>query len=307
MMFFISLVLMVLPGAAQDASTPVFRAGISLVKVDAQVVDRRGRVVDNLTAADFRVYDEGEPRAISYFGRESEPLDLVLLLDVSGSMHRALREMAGTAQAALGALTEGDRVALMLFARNAAIREPFTDDFAALQSGIGSAVTDRGLGSGTAINAAIIESAGYLAREGRKARRAILVVTDNRSLNYKVTDEEVLRALSGADAVLNAILIGKQRRPDPPPQGGYVNPDFTPSDVLKLAGESGGETLEARRPGESFRQMIERIRARYGLHYEAPPAAPGAFRRIRVELRPETLKRYPGATVRARAGYYAAR
>ncbi len=298
---------MVLPAAAQEPGAPVFRAGVSLVKVDAQVVDRRGRVIEDLTAADFRVYDEGRPREIAHFGRESEPLDLVLLLDVSGSMHRALQEMAGAAQAALGALTAGDRVALMLFARSAALREPFTDDFAALQSGMRSAVADRGLGSGTAINSAIIDAAGYLVREGRNARRAVLIVTDNRSLNYKVPDEDVLRALYGGDAVLNAILIGKQRRPDPLPEGAYVNPDFTPSDVFKLAGETGGEALEARRPGESFQQMIERIRARYGLHYEAPAATPGAFRRITVELAPEALKRYPGAAVRARAGYYAAR
>lgn len=294
---------MVLPAAAQDPA-PVFRAGVSLVKVDAQVVDRNGRVVPDLTAADFLIHDEGQARTIAHFGRESEPLDLVLLLDVSGSMHRALEEMANTARAALGALTGGDRVALMLFARNAILREPFTEDFPAVQSGIRSAVGDRSLGSGTAINAAIIEAANYLGGEGRNARRAVLVVTDNMGLNYRVSDEDVLRALYRSDAVLNAILIGKQKRPDPLPDGSYVNPDFTPSDVLKLAGETGGEALEARRPGESFRQMIERIRARYSLHYEAPAAASGEFRRITVSLAPEALRRYPRAVVRARADYH---
>ena len=47
----------------------------------------------------------------------------------------------------------------------------------------------------------------------RQARRAVLIVTDNQSLNYMVPDDDVLRALYGADTVLNAILIGKQKPP----------------------------------------------------------------------------------------------
>jgi VWFA-related protein len=306
MMFFMAFAFMVLPAAAQEPGTPVFRAGVSLVKVDVQVTDSRGRLVEDLTAADFRVYDEGRPRDISYFGREAQPVDIALLLDVSGSMQRSIQQLAETARAALSGLHQGDRVALMLFAREAALNRPLTDDFGAVQSGIRGAVAARGLGSGTAINAAIIEAANYMAREAGTSRRAVLVVTDNLSLNYQVPDEEVLRALYGADAVLNAILIGRQQRPDPPPPGRYVNPDFTPSDVFKLADETGGEAMEARRVGDSFQQMIERIRARYGIHYEAPQAAPGEFRRIRVELTPEALRRHPRAVVRARAGYYAA-
>lgn len=298
---------MVLPAAAQEPGTPVFRAGVSLVKVDVQVTDGRGRTIPDLTVADFEVFDEGEPRKISYFGREAEPLDVVLLLDVSGSMHRSLRELGDAAQAALGALHEGDRVAVMLFAREAAVQERFTPDFQAVQSGIRQAVGSRGLGSGTAINAAIIEAAKYMGTEARQSRRAVLIVTDNVSLNYKVPDEDVLRALYGADAVLNAILIGKQKRPDPPPAGRDLNPDFTPSDVFKLAEETGGEAVEVRRVGESFQQIMERIRARYGLQYDAPQAAPGAFRRIKVSLTPAALRRYPRARVHARAGYYAAR
>jgi VWFA-related protein len=307
MTFFIALVLIVLPGAAQEPETPVFRGGVTLVRVDAQVTER-GRAVDGLKAEDFEVHDEGAPRKILYFGHETQPLDLVLLLDVSGSMYRSLQELSAAARSALAALHEGDRVAVMLFARETALREPFTTDFAAVERRIREATTERGLGSGTAIYAAIVKAAGYLAGEQRpQARRAVLIVTDNLSLNYQVTDEDVLRALSAADAVLNGILIGRQRRPDPPEPGRALNPDFTPSDVFKLAGDTGGETAEARRAGESFQQMIERIRARYGLQYEAPTALPGAYRRIRVELSAAARRRHPHAEVRARAGYYAAR
>lgn len=297
---------MVLPAAAQEPQTPVFRGGVSLVKVDVQVTGTGGRIVPDLTAADFVIYDEGQPRKISYFAHEAEPVDVALLLDVSGSMQRVIRQLADAARAALSGLHQGDRVALMLFSRETAVHEPFTSDFQAVHSALRDAMGARGLGSGTAINAAIVSAAEYMAKESRNARRAVLIVTDNLSLNYKVPDEDVLRALYGADAVLNAILIGRQKRPDPPPPGRELNPDFTPSDVFKLAEETGGEAVEARRPGESFQQMIERIRARYSIHYEAPKASQGGFRSIKVELAPGARQRYPQAEVRARAGYYAA-
>ena len=37
--------------------------------------------------------------------------------------------------------------------------------------------------------------------------RAVLIVTDNLSLNYRIPGEEVVRAFYAADAALNAILI----------------------------------------------------------------------------------------------------
>ncbi len=314
MTFFIPLLLILLlavSGSAQQqqapAESPLFRASVSLVRVDAQVVDRRGRAIPDLAISDFEIFDEGQPQKIVHFGHEREPLDLLLLLDVSGSMHRFLEEMSRTAAAALEPLSSEDRVAVMVFARNAAVRQEFTSDPLSVQSRMREAVQDRGLGSGTAINAAIISAAQYLERQPVKGRRAVLIVTDNTSLNYKVPDEDVIRELNAADAVLNGILVGKQKHPDDLRRGSYANPDFTPSDVYKLAEQTGGELIEARKASESFAEIIERIRGRYSLAYDAPPSAAGAFRRIRVELAAAARRRYPDAVVRARAGYYAAR
>ena len=299
MIFFIALAPILLP--AQDAT---FRAGVTLVKVDVSVTDAKGRAISGLTQNDFEVLDENTPQPIAYFDHESEPLDILLLLDVSGSMHRSLMELAATARGALRPLQPSDRVAVMLFAREAAVRQPFTADFGLVASNIAGAVNASDLGSGTAINAAIVSAAGYLRGQPSAARRAVLIVTDNLSLNYRLPDEEVIRALYAVDTTLDAILIGKQRRPDAPRPGAYVNPDFTPSDVFKLAEQTGGEAIEARQAGESFQLMIERIRSRYRLQYPAPPSAPGVLRHIQVRLAPSARARHPHATIRARAGYY---
>lgn len=289
---------------AQPPEDPVFRAGVSLVRVDVQVVRRNGKAIADLAQEDFLVFDEHQPQPVVYFGRESEGVDVLLLLDVSGSMHRALEEMAGTGRAALSQLRGGDRVGVMLFARRTAVTLDLSADFGAAREEVRQANHDKSLGAGTLLNEAIIAAAGYLGKHPPKGRRAILVVTDNQGLSYQTRDEDVLRALYEADTVLNAIVVRHGRRPDPPKAGRYVNPDFTPFDVFKLAEQSGGEALEGARVGDSFSQMIERIRSRYSLHYSPPPAGTGAFRRIRVELAPEARRRHPDVVVRARAGYY---
>ena len=137
---------------------------------------------------------------------------VVILLDVSGSMHRSLMELASTARASLRPLGVRDRVAVMLFARQSAVRQPFTADFGLVESEIAGAVKAQDLGSGTAINSAILSAADYIGRQLATARRAVLIATDNLSLNYRVPDEEVIRALYAADATLDAILIGNPRR-----------------------------------------------------------------------------------------------
>ena len=276
-----------------------------MVRVDAQVVDG-GKLVTDLTVKDFLVADEDVPQKIVYFGQEREPVSLLLLLDVSGSMQKSLNRMATKARQAMSHLQPGDRVAVMLFSARSRISQEFTEDLTKIANDLDEAVKEQDLGGWTEINAAVLTAANYIRDEAQPTgRRAILIVTDNSSMSYRLPDATVIRGLFAANTVLNAIVVGDAKRPKPPPSGKYLNPDFTPADVFKLAEETGGEAVKADKPDAVFQEMMERIRTRYSLHYHAPDAKPGSFRRIRVELTPAALARYPNATVRARAGYYA--
>ncbi|MBM3812630.1 MAG: VWA domain-containing protein [Acidimicrobiia bacterium] len=288
----------------QQAEDPVFRSGVSLVRVDAQVVEGQ-RVISGLQREDFVVLDEGAPQAVQYFARDSEPLWLVLLLDVSGSMKKRLTEMATVARRALSSLGPEDRVAVLFFGRDVKISQEFTTDLDFAADAIGDSVVERGVGSGTAINSSLITAASYLHKqaESKPGRRAIVILTDNSSLNYQAPDEAVLARLFEADAVLNAIVTPGAKPPAPMRPGIYVNPDFTPSDVFRLAKETGGEVLRAERAGDTFREMIARIRTRYSLHYRAPSGSPDQLRRIEVQLTPQARQKHPRAVVRARSGY----
>jgi hypothetical protein len=127
------------------------------------------------------------------------------------------------------------------------------------------------------------------------------MLTDNQGLAYQLTDETVLEALSTANAVFNAIVTPNARPPAPPRPGD--NPDFTPHDVFKLAKESGGEVLKSAKAGESFQDMIERLRTRYSLHYRAPENAGSPTHAIRVDLSPQGRRKAAKAEVRSRTTY----
>jgi len=297
--------ILLLTVAAYGQEAPLFQTGVNLVKIDVQVT--RGQdTITNLEQADFVVLDQGVPQQVAHFGRESEPLWVLLLLDVSGSMGRFVKAMAQASRDALTTLNANDHVGIMLFSRDSAVHAAFTSDFDAIARELGSAVHYRGLGTATRINSAIIAGADHIRESlaAEQGRRAIVILTDNGGMNYQVPNEMVLRALSDANTVLNAIAIGNAKPPPPARRGVPVNPDFIPSDIFLLADDTGGEVVRAKKVGTAFRQLIERVRTRYSLHYYSPGGEPGSFRTVTVKLTPQAERGNRNARIRARSGYY---
>lgn len=292
---------------AAPQENPVFRAEVREVRVDVQVTDGRKNVA-GLGPDDFQLFDQEVSQTLLRFGRESEPLALVILIDVSGSMRRYARQMSTTATAALAHLRPGDDVSLMVFAKTVETVTDFTGSFESLDRDI-EVGTEQPLPTGTAIYNAILAAAQALEAHAKKKpnmRRAVLILTDNESLNYQIDDRQVLEALYSADAVLNAIVTSKTERPKQRPTGGYRNPDFTPTDIFKIAEKTGGEAYRADRADRVFPLLLERLRNRYTLIYRPPEGIPGEFRAIRVALTPEAKRKHSDPTVRARSGYYTA-
>ena len=275
------------------------------MRVDVQVAEGKN-LIKNLTRDDFVVTDEGQPQTLVSFSHGDEMLNLILLLDISGSMQKHIQEVAQTARNSLAHLRPGDRVAIMVFAKRSAVHQDFSDNLAETARQIASAVENKDVGITTQINAAVVDAARYMQEHADPAgRRAILILTDNLSMSYQLTDGQVIRELDKADTVFNAIVTGRAIRPKPPGPGMFPNPDFTPANVFHLAEETGGEWARAEHADKSFNEMIERIRSRYMLAYHEPPSHPGTFRHVAVSLTAEARRKYPLAELRARSGYYA--
>jgi VWFA-related protein len=304
MMFFISTLFILTPLRAQGGETPTFKTGVADVRVD--VMASQGHdLINSLTKEDFAVTDEGQPQSILSFGHGDESLNLILLFDISGSMQSHIEQIAKTARQALAHLRPGDRVAIMVFAKTTAVHQDFSDNLAETARQISSAVHDHDVGVTTQINAAVVDAAHYMqAHADSTGRRAILILSDNLSMSFQLTDGQVIRELNKADTVFNAIVTGRGIRPNPPGPSMYPNKDFTPANVFHLAEETGGEWVKADHADSSFNDMIQRIRSRYMLIYRAPDAPKGTYRHIGVTLTADAKRRYPFAELRARSGYY---
>ena len=262
------------PPNEKEDDIPVFRTGVTLVKVDVEVTARDGKTISDLTQQDFTVFDENQPQPVTYFGRELEPLDLLLLLDVSGSMRKSLEDLAAGTRAALAQLHPGDRVALMLFSRRTNVIQPFTEEFSGAQHKILDSIYKADLGNGTLINESLIEAAGYMKQQPVKGRRAILVVTDNEGLNYKSPDEAVVRAMFSAETVLSALVVRKGARPARGQAHRLHQSRFRSAGRLQNIRADRGRSR--RRSRESERDVPEDDRARPGAVF--PPVSGAASR-----------------------------
>lgn len=291
--------------AQAPEAPPVFQAGASLVRVDVQVTSR-GAPVDGLTASDFAVLDNGRPAGPLTLDAGLGRLEVLLVLDVSGSMGRLLGRMGTVAQSALGVLHPDDRVGVMLFARRSEVVLDPGEDRRAAAAFIRDAAVGRheSLGAGSSLNEAVLAAANYFLDRPYSGRRALVVLTDNGGLSQELPDERVVQELSRAGVVLNAIVPDGVNPPKPPPKGVVLNPDYTPANVFRLAEESGGEWMRTSKP-ERLGEMLDRIRRRYALSYRAPESSPGEWRTLSVDLMPQARSRIRDARLRARPGYFA--
>ena len=288
------LALVLAAAAAAIAGDPTtFRAGVSLVKADAFVYDRKtNSPILGLQPSDFQVYDGDEPREIAYFGSDSGPLDLVFLLDVSGSIREVLPRVAASAAGALSVLQPADRAAVMAFSKKTVLTQPLTAEVANIVQGIRDALSIR-IGLDTDINQALWSAADYLHETGGESRRAILILTDNMQ-QTRIPDAVIDEQLAQSGAVLDGFLL---RTPIPVPR-------VTHPGILGFARNSGGEVIEGNQPSVRLAEMIRRIKFRYSIHFHPVETDSAQPRRIRVELSPEARRRYPNAAIRARRIYF---
>ncbi len=292
-------------GLAMAQEHGVFKTGVSLVHVDAEVTDGM-RMLTGFHKEDFRVFDNKQQQTILYLSQEETPLDLILLFDVSGSMDPKLEKLARSAHAALAQLSQGDRVAVMVFSGSSTIVKPFTGDMQAVEESINEKVLGKAEG-GTHILRAVSDAAAYFMKQTRtESRRAVLIMTDNHGQpsGHRNT---VVRDLWEADALLcglelraagESAMLGVRSAISP--GAAFMNME----NMTSVVEETGGDLIKGHDPGPDFEEMIRRLRLRYMLVYAQPKGKPGERRTIKIELSEEAKKKNPKARVRARDGYY---
>jgi VWFA-related protein len=340
----LGLTVFVLGFAMSAASAPeediTFKSEVSLARVDVQVVDRQNRAITGLEVEDFILRDSGEMREIKNFLAEEMPVDVLLLIDVSGSMQSHVRTIADAAHQALNVLAEGDRVAIMVFDRSTRVRLPFNQNRRQVLQALDGVVSQEGFNGGTDITRAFYDAIRFVARDARRdARRAIVILTDDQTERDR-DENGITAALTKSDVIASALLApdamgiggmgggGRTRTgggwpgstgggiPDiifgrrdpwgtrtPFPGGGSVGRTHS-AGTAEIAERSGGDSMSVD-DASAFEMTLTRIRQRYALHYNMGELVNAADRgdNIEVDLSSAASRRYPGAEVRFRRVY----
>src|SRR5687768_10933846 len=121
---------------------PVFRGRGDAVRVFATVTDRDGRLVTTLTQDDFEIRDEGKPQPITLFDNTPQPIRLIVMLDVSGSMGGNLPLLRAAAEQLFARLRPDDVVRVGTFGHEIVISPMFTRDLEQLRAALPDKIAD---------------------------------------------------------------------------------------------------------------------------------------------------------------------
>lgn len=310
---FIVLVLAAFSVAAQQQQQqPTFRGTSDAVRVFVTVTDRDGRLVTNLAQRDFEVRDDGKPQPITIFDNTPQPVRLIVMLDVSGSMEGNLDLLRDSASELFARLRPDDEVRVGSFGYDVDLGGEFTHDPAELRAQLPRRIAPDAPTPLWKATDAAMTSFG----DKRDVRSVILVLSDGKdsgplSFTEKyVSQAEVIDRARKEDVMVYGIgMHSRTSRPRMPgigPGGLQVAlmADIPDPGLAKVAQETGGGYTEIRPNqdlGAAFARVADELHGQYLLGY-APPKRDGKSHDLEVKVSQSGLKARARKTYQAPKG-----
>jgi hypothetical protein len=321
MEFFSRAIALSPPQSDPAASELSFKTDVTLVSVDAQVIDRRdGNPMTNLGCRDFELYEDGSFRPIAACTHDAVPLDLVLvlLLNPPEPRDRQPRATQRHLRTLIGDLGKDDRLGIITFgSRPVVFLQPSSNTFAAIGA-LGTAMAARRPAKSWRIYDALIAATNLFSwKWSPLRRRSVLVVFDRPESKSHAASTQVLTALLEK----NSLLFGAKVNPrstsglhldvGPPigrawEIGGRKAISVNTEQLEEIAGSSGGEIRSGTDALTLLADSFERIRRTYRLYFYAMQGAHSGNRQIVVSLSPDARKKHPHAIVRGSRVYHIA-
>lgn len=209
------------------------------------------RPLPGLTANDVRASIDGTDvpvGAVAQGVNSSAPIDVVLALDVSGSMNEggAIDQAKAAAHTFIDQLAPQDRIAIVAFGTTVQNALPFTQDRAAANTAIDSLVAD----GSTALFQGTVDSI-RLAAGGENGRRAVVLLSDGRDFGSSISLEAAIATGQTAGVPVFAIGLGQEL------DRAYLG---------QLAETTGGQFAETPSPeglAALYQQVGELLRGQY--------------------------------------------
>ena len=265
----------ILPFLPQDP--PSFRSSSSeLVVLPVVVTDKQNRYISDLAREQFVVFDNGRKVPIEFFTNEDTPATIGLVVDASGSMRKKLGEVLTATLAFAKTSNPQDELFALRFnddVRNAVAERRFllAEDLVALEQAIGSMRAE----GRTSLYDALIAGMDQL-RDGSRARKALVVISDGGDNASRATLDQVLARARDSNAAIYTVGIFDAN-----------DMEKNPGVLKSLARLTGGERFLPQSPGELCRRA------------SGSPARSGAATRWATHRRIGTV-RFTGSASKSR-------
>lgn len=253
-----------------------FRSGSELVTTAVTVRDQEGRLITNLTAADFIVEEDGIAQPITQFSTERVPVSLSLVMDVSDSMRGQHIEDARTALAIFleRLLVAPDEASLIAFNHDARVLASWTQDRAGLKSRLDTIRPSGGTAMYDAIDAALPQ---FEFREHPRA--AILLVSDGADTASDITPTRLKQKLARSDVFLYAIGIDA-----PSARASTRINEYTLGELTSQVGGYTEVIHAASELGAATERIAQELNSQYMLGYTPIARGNGQYHSLRVKV-----------------------
>jgi len=252
------------------------------------------------------------PQTITYFGRSADiPLNLGLIMDVSGSQHAFVKPHLKDLEGFLKSVMDSsDRAFLICFANRLRLVSDYSGSGKELVEALREFERAKGNGDypivgppefrilGTAFYDAIYEPVTRMFTDGTRGRRALILFSDGEDNS---SAHHMLDAIEASQA--NDVTLFCLRYTEPSRNGHLTARNkYGASVMARIARETGGLDFDAQARGleEGFRQIGAQLRSSYELGYHTSnPSGDKTFHKISIRAK------RAGLELRAKTGYYA--
>ena len=298
-----------LPRDPKSPADDAIKLNASVVNLNVVVTDRSGKALPNLKKEDFQLAENGDPQTIEFFAPSTAPFNMVLLLDLSGSIQDKLDMVKASALKFIDVIGPNDKVAVVTFTHEVRVISQLTNNRDLLRSRIQS--IPRAV-SGTAFYEAMWFTVVDTLRGTEGQRNAIVVMTDgvDSSLDRynpaptRVSFNRLAARLEESDVIVFPIYLDTEYEEVFERQQSTTEAyAIARSQLERIAELTGGQIFQAQEAKDLsgvYKQVAAALRTVYSVgYYPTNTEKDGSYRKVRVAVDRN------GAAVRTRKGYYA--
>ncbi len=257
------------------------KAVVSSVKVaSVRVSDINNRAVGELTADDFEVLESGAKREIISVRRSTAPFNLVLLLDVSGSIDNYVTFIRKAARSFVNTVDKSDRLAIVIFNDDVKVISKFTTDKDALSESLDT----FDAGGATAYYDALAYTLADTLRPLKGERTAIVVLTDGDDNRSFLPFDSMVSSIQESGALIyplyvpSALIAASESNPNASMDSlrqRYLQGELTSKakgEGERLAKVSGGVYYQIDRLSQiqtAYEDIVQQLRTAYEVEYRS--------------------------------------